>query len=78
MLERLIHILLFLILVLPTLSAQEVEWSVDASMLINNREGGEDAYSPDQTIAFTRLAPEAHGPCPCAQGWCRVVSAHDR
>lgn len=58
MLERLIHILLFLILVLPTLSAQEVEWSVDASMLINNREGGEDAYSPDQTIAFTRLAPE--------------------
>ena len=39
------------------LSAQEVEWSIDASMLINNREGGDD-YTPAQTILFTRLAPE--------------------
>ena len=38
--------------------AQELEWSVDASMLVNNREGGEDSTTPDQTVLFTRLAPE--------------------
>lgn len=52
----LIAILLLLTSVLP-LAAQEVEWSVDASVLLNNREGG-DKYTPDQTIMFTRLAPE--------------------
>ena len=52
----LIAILFLLTSVLP-LAAQEVEWSVDASMLLNNREGG-DKYTPDQTIMFTRLAPE--------------------
>lgn len=55
--KGLLAILTF-ILIIPPLGAQEVEWSVDASMLINNREGGEDSYSPDQTFAFTRLAPE--------------------
>ncbi len=51
--------ILTLLLTIPPLVAQEVEWSVDASVLINNREGGEDSFSPDQTFAFTRLAPEA-------------------
>ena len=54
--DWLIAILLLLTSILP-LAAQEVEWSVDASMLLNNREGG-DKYTPDQTIVFTRLAPE--------------------
>ena len=53
----LIAILTMLISV-PPLAAQEVEWSIDASILINNREGGEDSSTPDQTFAFTRLAPE--------------------
>lgn len=50
--------ILTLFLAIPPLAAQEVEWSVDASMIINNREGGNDTYTPDQTFAFTRLAPE--------------------
>ena len=51
--------ILTLLLSIPTLAAQELEWSVDASMLINNREGGEDKnFTPDETIMFTRLAPE--------------------
>lgn len=47
-----------LLLTIPPLAAQEVEWSVDASVLFENREGGNDDFTPDQTIAFTRLAPE--------------------
>ncbi|MDY6301963.1 MAG: hypothetical protein SPL96_08745 [Bacteroidales bacterium] len=50
--------ILTLIFTIPPLAAQEVEWSVDASTVINNREGGDDRETPDQTIAFTRLAPE--------------------
>lgn len=50
--------ILTLLLVIPPLEAQEVEWSVDASTLLNNREGGEVCYTPDQTFFFTRLAPE--------------------
>ena len=50
--------ILTLSLSVPTLVAQELEWSVDASMVVNNREGGNDDYSPDQTFMFTRLAPE--------------------
>ena len=50
--------ILTLVLSIPPLAAQELEWSVDASMLLNNREGGEDGTTPDQTIFFTRLAPE--------------------
>ena len=50
-----IFTLLFSILLL---AAQEVEWSIDASMLLNNREGGEDRSTPDETFFFTRLAPE--------------------
>jgi len=42
---------------LSTLHAQQVVWSVDASVLLNNREGNND-LSPDQTFMFTRLAPE--------------------
>jgi len=51
-------VILTLIITIPSLAAQEVEWSVDASTLINNREGGEDYSTPDQTFIFTRLAPE--------------------
>lgn len=50
--------ILTLMLTVPSLAAQEVEWSIDASMVLNNREGGEDRTTPDQTFAFTRLAPE--------------------
>lgn len=51
--------ILTLIVAASSLSAQEVEWSVDASVMLNNREGGDDKnYTPDQTIMFTRLAPE--------------------
>lgn len=52
-------VILALLLSLMTLAAQEVEWSIDASMLMNNREGGDDnEFTPDQTFIFTRLAPE--------------------
>lgn len=47
-----------LLLTASPLMAQEVVWSIDASSLINNREGGEDKTTPDQTFIFTRLAPE--------------------
>lgn len=50
--------ILTLLLSIPPLAAQEVEWSIDASMVVNNREGGNDDYTPDQTFMFTRLAPE--------------------
>ena len=50
--------ILTIFLTVPSLAAQEVEWSVDASVLMNNREGGEDYTTPDQTFFFTRLAPE--------------------
>lgn len=56
MLNRFVAILT-LLLIIPPLAAQEVEWSIDASILLSNREGG-DEYSPDQTFFFTRLAPE--------------------
>lgn len=49
--------ILTLILAASSLNAQEVVWSVDANVLLNNREGG-DGYTPDQTFMFTRLAPE--------------------
>lgn len=49
--------ILTLTLTVSTLTAQEVVWSVDANVLLNNREGG-DGYTPDQTFMFTRLAPE--------------------
>ena len=56
--NRLLAILTLLLLIIPSLAAQEVEWSVDASVMMNNREGGEDCTTPDQTFFFTRLAPE--------------------
>ena len=56
MINRLLAILT-LLLALPPLAAQEVEWSIDANTLLSNREGGNDA-TPDQTFIFTRLAPE--------------------
>ena len=46
------------LLTIPPLASQEVEWSVDASVLLNNREGGDNRFIHDQTIMFTRLAPE--------------------
>lgn len=39
------------------LHAQELEWSIDANALVNNREGGDDR-TPDQTFLFTRLTPQ--------------------
>ena len=36
---------------------QKLRWSVDAGAVMENREG-DDYYSPDQTLAFTRLSPE--------------------
>lgn len=36
---------------------QKLRWSVDAGAVVENREG-DDYYSPDQTLAFTRLSPE--------------------
>lgn len=51
--------ILTLLISIPPLAAQEVEWSIDASIVVNNREGGSDDYTPDQTFMFTRLAPEA-------------------
>lgn len=56
MLKWLTAILLSIATISP-LAAQEVEWSIDASVMINNREGG-DVYTPAQTFIFTRLAPE--------------------
>lgn len=56
MLKRLCAILT-IILSISHLAAQEVEWSVDATMMLNNREGG-DEYTRAQTFIFTRLAPE--------------------
>ena len=56
MLKRLCAILMLACFTLP-LAAQEIEWSIDATVLLNNREGS-DEYSPDQTFAFTRLHPE--------------------
>ena len=50
--------ILTLLLCIPPLAAQEVEWSVDASALLCNREGGDDSFALDQTFIFTRLAPE--------------------
>ncbi|MBR5674076.1 MAG: hypothetical protein IKW97_06710 [Muribaculaceae bacterium] len=57
MLKRLYAILILLSLAFLPLVGQEVEWSIDATVLLNNREGG-DGYTPDQTFMFTRLAPE--------------------
>ena len=42
---------------LATVSAQELEWSVDMNAVINNREGGNDE-TPDQTFIFTRITPQ--------------------
>ncbi len=56
MLKRLCAILTIILSISP-LAAQEVEWSVDATMMLNNREGG-DEYTRAQTFIFTRLAPE--------------------
>ncbi len=36
---------------------QQFIWSIDAGSVFENREG-DDYYSPDQTITFTRLSPE--------------------
>ena len=50
--------ILTLLLFIAPVTAQEVIWSIDESSLINNREGGDDRSTPDQTFVFTRLAPE--------------------
>ena len=55
--HRLLLVISLITFSLMTLVAQEVEWSVDATVMLNNREGG-DGFTPDQTFMFTRLAPE--------------------
>ena len=55
--KRLYAISMLSSLVFLPLVGQEVEWSIDATFLLNNREDG-DGYCPDQTFMFTRLAPE--------------------
>ena len=57
MLKRLYAPLTALLLLAGNAMAQEVAWSVDMSVMFQNREGG-DELTPDQTILFTRLAPE--------------------
>ncbi|MCF0181435.1 MAG: hypothetical protein HUK11_04190 [Muribaculaceae bacterium] len=57
MLKRLYATLTALLLLAGNAMAQEVAWSVDMSVMFQNREGG-DELTPDQTILFTRLAPE--------------------
>lgn len=42
---------------IPVFAQQQLRWSIDAGSVFENREG-DDYYSPDQTIAFTRLSPE--------------------
>ncbi|MBQ1611832.1 MAG: hypothetical protein II087_08035 [Muribaculaceae bacterium] len=56
MTRRLI-IALFVLTAALVSSAQEVEWSVDANVVLNNREGGLDE-SPNQTFIFTRITPQ--------------------
>lgn len=58
MLKRLAVILPLLVCAaLGAVHAQQLEWSVDLTTMFQNREGG-DEQTPDQTILFTRLAPE--------------------
>ena len=52
--------LTLLLAVMATLAAdaqQKLTWSVDFGTVFENREG-DNYYSPDQTIFFTRLSPE--------------------
>ena len=42
---------------IPVFAQQQFVWSIDAGSVFENREG-DDYYSPDQTITFTRLSPE--------------------
>lgn len=58
MLKRLAVILTLIVCTVPVaVHAQHLEWSVDFTSMFQNREGG-DEQTPDQTILFTRLAPE--------------------
>ena len=56
MTRRLIIFLFILIGALAS-SAQEVEWSVDANVVLNNRES-DIGESPSQTFLFTRITPQ--------------------
>lgn len=56
MLKKL-SLILTIIACFSYVSAQELLWNVDFNTVLNNREGG-DELCPDQTIFFTRLAPE--------------------
>lgn len=46
-----------LVAIAPVMAQQQFRWSVDAGSVFENREG-DDFYSSDQTIIFTRLSPE--------------------
>ncbi|MBR5102222.1 MAG: hypothetical protein IK092_03790 [Muribaculaceae bacterium] len=43
---------------LTGLAQESVVWNVDFNTVLNNREGGDDAYAPDQTFFFTRITPQ--------------------
>lgn len=49
---------LLLVATAVIVQAQELVWDIDASAVVNNREGGDKAEAMDQTIPFTRLAAE--------------------
>ena len=49
--------LLILVTGLCATAQQGFKWSVDFGSVFENREG-DDYYSPDQTLIFTRLSPE--------------------
>ena len=57
MMFRRLFIFLFALTWVLNLSAQEVEWSVDANVVVNNREG-ETELAPSQTFIFTRITPQ--------------------
>ena len=59
MLNRLITLIAAACIVaaIPVFAQQQFVWSIDAGSVFENREG-DDYYSPDQTITFTRLSPE--------------------
>lgn len=57
MANRWLAFMAFLLMGVACATAQEVVWSADFDSKFDNREGG-DELRPDQTILFTRLAPE--------------------
>lgn len=57
MTKKIITLCLLIMASTVSLSAQKLKWSIDFSTVFDNREGNY-TYAPNQTIFFTRLAPE--------------------